>query len=214
MKIEQVIEEFKKYLEQNSIIIPSDDRNIDLYSFYKSLTELKTYVNRNAKHMQSTLVSFQEALFMIDRQIKLQDGMRKSSLTYQDNEIERVRNAFSSQLISYRDSILRNYLESKGLAKKINNFWVRPSVKKKTLGLLEGLKFTLEKIDGELYKNGVQKIKTIGLTYDPEIMKIIKVISDKNNENLIVLEESVSGFYNSKTEEIIRYAEVIVNKIK
>ena len=121
MKIEQVIEEFKKYLEQNSIIIPSDDRNIDLYSFYKSLTELKTYVNRNAKHMQSTLVNFQEALSMIDRQIKLQDGMRKSLLTYQDNEIERVRNAFSSQLISYRDSILRNYLESKGLAKKINN---------------------------------------------------------------------------------------------
>ena len=214
MKIDQVIEEFKKYLEENTIILPPDDNQIDLYSFFKSLTELKTYTNRNAKHIQTAIVSFQEALIAINKQIKLQDVRWKSLLTYQDNEIATVTNEFSLELINYRDSILRNSLEAEDLAQKLNNFWTSFSAKKKALGLADGLKFTLAKIDGELHKNGIEKIKAIGRTFDPAKMKIISVTNNKKTENLIVVDEAVSGFYNNKNCRLIRYAEVIVNKVE
>ena len=75
---------------------------------------------------------------------------------------------------------------------------------------LKGVEMLENKILNALKGLGVEKVESIGTTYDPKVHEAIACISDKNYENDIILEEFQAGYkFNDK---IIRYAKVIVNK--
>lgn len=75
---------------------------------------------------------------------------------------------------------------------------------------LEGIEMIENKILDSLKELGVEKIDSIGKTYDPNLHEAISIMRAEDKENDIILDEYQAGYkYNDK---VIRYAKVIVNK--
>lgn len=75
---------------------------------------------------------------------------------------------------------------------------------------LKGVEMLEEKILNTLKSLGVERVESIGTTYDPNFHEAIACFSNENYDNDIILEEFQAGYkFNDK---VIRYAKVIVNK--
>jgi len=211
MKTEEILEKFKKHLEEKCIVLPEEYNSIDLYTFFKALTELKTVTKLNTRQVQASLKAFKEAFSLVEDQIKKQEAMRQTIEAHHKKEIVTIQTDHVIELIHYRDRLQRNINESEQLCYNLTKNWFCFRLKKKARGLLEGLKLGINHIDYKLNKKGVERIETLGSFFNPKFMKISMIESHKGIKNLMVLAEVVSG-YLGEGGQIIRYAEVIVNK--
>lgn len=76
--------------------------------------------------------------------------------------------------------------------------------------ILDGVNMIEEKITNALRSLGVEKIETVGKTYNPHLHECIAVVKDESQENDIILNEFQAGY--TFNEKVIRYSKVIVNK--
>jgi molecular chaperone GrpE len=78
--------------------------------------------------------------------------------------------------------------------------------------LHEGQKMTLRRLDELLSRYQVLPIETFGVSVDPYTMRVHSVTKNPEYEDGQVTEEITKGF--RRGEDILRTAEVIVNKVK
>ena len=75
---------------------------------------------------------------------------------------------------------------------------------------LKGIEMIESKILDSLKSLGVEKIESVGHSYNPNLHEAIATLKVEDKENDIILDEFQAGYkYNDK---VIRYAKVIVNK--
>ena len=77
---------------------------------------------------------------------------------------------------------------------------------------LEGLKMVLKGIENSMQQLGVERLHLKGEQYSPETAQAIASLNDNSMEDGIVIEEVTSGY--KLNNKIIRYAQVVVNKIE
>ncbi len=77
---------------------------------------------------------------------------------------------------------------------------------------LKGIEMVESEIFNKLKSLGVEKIKTIGEQFNPNLHSALSVIEDKSKQDNEILEEFQSGFM--LDGKVIKYSQVIVNKIK
>jgi molecular chaperone GrpE (heat shock protein) len=211
MNTENIITKFKSYIEDDNIVLASDEREVDLYSFFKALTELKTETKRSSKQTQASLLNFKEAFALMEGQFKSQEEMRKSLKRNHDAEISRIQKEHILEMIDSLDRAERNIKESEHLLLNIKQLWFSKKSYKKAVGLSTGMKLSSERIKQTLDGKGINRISTVGEVFDPKLMKLTEVVLNKEVKNFVVLEEVISG-YTNQDGQVIKYAEVIVNK--
>jgi molecular chaperone GrpE len=90
---------------------------------------------------------------------------------------------------------------------KISEVRSQISEKDKTLEWVEGVKKIVSSFEGVLKKIGVERIKTVGELFDPNLHEAVS-IEEGEGEQEVVSEELQSGY--SLGEEVIRHAMVRV----
>ena len=211
MNTEKILSQFKDYLEEAQVILPSDERSVDLYAFFKALAELKTETKRSSKQVQSSLISFKEAFSLMEKQLGSQEEIRKSLQKYHEAEIDRIKHTHILELIDIYDRVDRNINQSQNLLFKLKKKWFNGSIYKQSSALSNGMKLSLEHVKHSLVKKGVNKIDTAGAFFNPKLMKIVEVEHHPEIKNMVVLEEVVAG-YTDQNNQPVRCAEVIVNR--
>ena len=80
----------------------------------------------------------------------------------------------------------------------------------------ENSKKGIEMLENEILSSlktlGVEKIETVGKQFDPNIHHCLMVMEDKNKPDNVVLDEYQAGY--KYKDKIIKYSQVIVNKLK
>lgn len=77
---------------------------------------------------------------------------------------------------------------------------------------LKGIEMVENEIQNSLKSLGVKKIETIGKPFDPRYHHALSTMMDRTKPDGVVLDEYQAGYiYNDK---VIKYSQVIVNKIK
>ena len=76
----------------------------------------------------------------------------------------------------------------------------------------KGIEMLETQIRSSLKELGVEKIETIGKQFDPNIHHCLMVMEDKTKPDNVVLDEYQAGY--RLGDKIIKYSQVIVNKLK
>lgn len=76
----------------------------------------------------------------------------------------------------------------------------------------KGIEMLENEIMSSLKTLGVEKIETIGKQFDPNIHHCLMVMEDKTKPDNVVLDEYQAGY--KYKDKIIKYSQVIVNKLK
>lgn len=76
----------------------------------------------------------------------------------------------------------------------------------------KGIEMLEDQIRSSLKELGVEKIETIGKQFDPNLHHCLMVMEDKTKPDNVVLDEYQAGY--RLGDKIIKYSQVIVNKLK
>ncbi len=77
--------------------------------------------------------------------------------------------------------------------------------------LLTGVEMTQKQLMTAFEKNGIQKMETLGLVFDPNLHKVIQEVEDDSKEAGTIVQELQSG-YTIAGDRVLREAMVIVSK--
>lgn len=149
----------------------------------------------------------------------LVDNARETATLFRDrtqsleNLEERIRMACETRTIErffeIRDALTRGL---EGVREALEaGIYFRRSSRRRIEGVMEGYEMALRRFDRVLIKFGITPVVCIGHPFNPSLMRAVGKQSDPKKESNIVLEEYLGGFV--KGEEILRIAEVIVNKL-
>lgn len=213
MKTEQLIDQFKQFIEREQLVVPKQAKPIDLYRLFQSLTELKTETKRTSKQLQVSLTSFKEAFTLMESQIQAQIGMNDTLTAHHQQALRAQDKTQILTLIELRDRMQRNCHQAQTLdhLTQKQRWLTLRSLKKRSQGLMQGLQLNLDYLDHCLRQKGVEKMLVLGSLFNPNQMKITEVVFNQSPNHLEVIEEVVTG-YQTQERQVIRYAEVIVNK--
>ncbi len=109
-------------------------------------------------------------------------------------------------------------VKTDGKVEALNIFLPVVDILEKALGMVadektnEGLKMVLNTINESMKNMGVERMELKGKPFAPETAMAIASLNDNSMEDGIVIEEVTSGY--KLKNKIIRYAQVVVNKIE
>ena len=210
---EQLLESFRDYLDD--VDEPQGDvaeaEIPDLYSLFSALEALKTEVRLESRQVKSSLDQFRELLD------ELQNHKR-----HLESELERCkRETQQARVQGQRDLLLgiielRDRIEAglRSASRYRPDLLARVSQRNTRFfnSLSEGQEITLRRLDDLLRSYQVQPIEAIGSPLDPHSMRVHSVKHEPQYENGQVIEEIAKGY--RRGEDILRTAEVIVNKVE
>jgi molecular chaperone GrpE len=210
---EQLLQSFQVYLEQ--IDEPQIDEAgadaVDLYSLFTELAALKAEVRLESRQLKDALDQFRE----------LFTGLEKHKQQLQSELEHCQQNSQHEQALAERDLLLgiielRDRIDA-GLSSTQQyqpTLLARASRRNTQLleSLHEGQKITLRRLDGLLSRYQVLPIETLGISVNPHTMRVHSVTEHPEYADGQVTEEITKGF--RRGEDILRTAEVIVNKVK
>jgi molecular chaperone GrpE len=210
---EQLLQSFQDYLAQ--IDEPQIDEAgadaVDLYSLFTELSALKAEVRLESRQLKDAVDQFRELFNSLEE--------HKQQL---QSELERChQNSQRTHALAERDLLvgiieLRDRIDA-GLHSTQQyqpSLLARASRRNMLLleSLHEGQKITLRRLDELLSRYQVLPIETLGVSVDPHTMRVHSVTKHPEYEDGQVTEEITKGF--RRGEDILRTAEVIVNKVK
>lgn len=210
---EQLVQRFRDYLE--AVEEPQDDdtelETPDLYSLFSELAALKTEVRLESRQVKSSLELFRELLDELQGHKRhLESELERDRRDRQQAHIQAQRDLLLG-IIELRDRIEAGL---RGVSRYRPGLLVRADRRNARFlnSLSEGQEITLRRLDGLLNQHRVQAIEAIGSTLDPQCMRVHSVQHQPQYENGQVVEEISKGY--RRGEDILRVAEVIVNKIE
>ncbi len=211
---ETLLEQFRNYLDsiaEDPSEAPggSDTSEVDLFSLFTELAALKNEVKLESRQVKGALDQFRELFSTLEqtnqRLVRELDHARETA----------TRSEWDSQrplllgMLELRDRIeaglgsVRAYRPGmfQRVGRKQRGF---------LQGLIEGMEITLRRMDELLARSQVQFVSVVGQQLDPHTMHAVGVEHHADHPEGIVLSEVRKGF--QRGEEVLRLAEVIVNK--
>lgn len=212
---ERLIEEFRTYLEDwesdGSEADDSHEAPVDLSRLFAELSILRNEVRIEARQFKSALDEMRALTELLSEQ--------NQRLT---RDLERARETAGS---AQRQSERRLLLDMLDVRDRLDaavtvfrgyqpSFMARFAAAESRLahGLGEGIELTLRRLDDLLADRRVRPIEAVGGPLDPNIMRAISTEARSAHFSGEVLREVRRGYL--REDELLRPAEVIVNKLK
>ncbi|MFV1975373.1 MAG: nucleotide exchange factor GrpE [Candidatus Scalindua sp.] len=229
--------DFKQWMDELTEIpevkLPPDVP--DIYSFYQELCVLRNEIRKGGRRNQDLLTRFGEGLSGFQQTLEeIQDGLCRKDNEKRGSGLEGNKPIFLPLVdILERMERLMERLESppenepseerhasgwkarfirflkKGPPTTSDNLdnWVKAWNR-----LKEGFEITISHLDSLLKKEGVTRIETVGIDFDPALMTAVAVEYTEEHQEYLVLEEISSGFLFNNI--VIKLAEVKISKKK
>jgi len=207
----KVLEDFKAWMtelpEEMPINRKVDMDSCDLYTLLMEFTALRQEIkfqnreqNNTLRIQQSFIDSLKETLEVLkDRTLKLETLEECIRLASEKKAV--------LPFLDIRDGLIRGLKAAKATA-ATKRLFVRPP--QGIEGIIEGYEMALRRFDRALNYVGITPLTVLDQPFDPVIMRAVGQGSDPQKEAGIVIEEQGGGFV--RQDEVIRIAEVIVNK--
>lgn len=123
-------------------------------------------------------------------------------------EIQRARTEVASNLLPVLDSV-ESGIRS-GIIQTRTLHATTPEAAQTLSAWLEGQYLIRKRLLQILEAEGIERIPTVGYTFDPELHFAVKAVQHPDRPNGIILAEERGGYRHNGT--VLRYADVIVNK--
>lgn len=211
---EALVAEFRGYLDNRAEVLdeePSDIETdeVDLFSLFTELTAIKNEVKLEARQVKGALDQFRELTGMLEQ------TNQRLSRDLENAREEQAQSVWNSQhplllgIVDLRDRIEAGLESARAYRPGLLQ---RLGVRRQNFlhGLIEGMEITLRRVDELLVRNQVQAVAAVGQRLDPHTMHAAGVEYRADRSEGVVLSEVRKGFL--RGEEILRLAEVIVNK--
>jgi len=209
----QIIEQFKQLLDQTETTdsIDEPEKPVGLAQVFSELAVLKTEVRTEARQFKSALDTLQQ----------LADASTEQQQDW-ETERQRYRKEVSMTSAHALQPVLLELLSIRDRLVAAIDAWeaFRPGFFKRRFlknelrllkSIAEGQTMILNRFDQLLSAQGVRPINSIGQPFDPVSMRAAERVSERKQENGIVISEIAQGFY--WNDDILRLAEVVVNKL-
>jgi len=210
---EKVLEDFKAWMTDLPEEMPIDRKvdmdSCDLYTLLMEFTALRQEIKFQNREQNNTLRIQQSFIDSLKETLKLLKNRTSKLETLE----ERIRLASEKKAVlpflDIRDGLIRG-LKAAKTAAATRRLFVRPP--QGIEGIVEGYEMALRRFDRALNYVGITPVTALGRPFDPATMRAVGQGNDPQKETGIVIEEQVGGFV--RQDEVIRTAEVIVNKYR
>lgn len=208
---QQLLEEFRNYLEQSRIEEYPSAEQPDLHTLLSEMAGLKAEVKAESRQFKTTLDTLSSALTAVQDDNKtLAAELAAYAERLQQQQRETVRSMLLDILDIYERlytglDVLQNYRPSTALFRRTRDRDVRFIKQFK-----EGQVMTVRRFEQLLQRYQLRTIDCIGKLLDPVTMRAVETGNDPKFGNGIVTEELRKGFLFK--DEVLRPAEVKVNK--
>lgn len=211
---EDLIVQFRQYLETESEVLSEKETpTIDLFSLFTELSGLRNEIKLESRQVKSALEQFKAVFELLQA--------NQTHLVAEIAQNQAVQTRQSRQEMRQLLLELIELYDRLELANKAFNFqspkgWFRFCECRTQIefihSLREGQSITLRRLTETLIRHQVRSLLVVGKAFDPYRMKATAMDSIVELENGIVIEELRKGFIWG--EEILRLAEVKINKLK
>ena len=208
---ERLLKRFQAYLEEADVPpVETDSEAPDLFTLLTELMALKNEVKLESRQVKGALEQFREVFDALR-----QANERLSAELSRHQQEQRGETAVAERGLLIELIELRDRLQS-GLSHAVGYqpgwFARRGRADSFVAGMAEGLAMNLRRLDETLARWDVRPITAVGRPFDPRIMSTVEVTRDPTRPAGEVTAEARTGF--QRNGELLRTAEVIVNKIK
>jgi molecular chaperone GrpE len=189
---------------------------VDMHMLLEEMIALKQEVRLEARggktarqELDRAIDGFQEGLGEVQQLVQRQMDplLRDRDRLREDlsGQIESQRRSWVELTLDVREALLRGRDASQQAGRRLG--WRRCFLPRGILdGLLEGYGLALQRIDSVLEARGVREIACVGRRVDPERMRVVDVVADRETPEGHVIEVLRSGY--TCGDRVIRYAEV------
>lgn len=210
---EKVLEDFKAWMTDLPEEMPIDRKvdmdSCDLYTLLMEFTALRQEIKFQNREQNNTLRIQQSFIDSLKETLKLLKDRTSKLETLE----QRIRMASEKKAVlpflDIRDGLIRGLKAAKGAA-ATRRLFVRPP--RGIEGIVEGYEMAMRRFDRALTYVGITPVTALDQPFDPATMRAVGQVNDPQKEAGIVIEEQVGGFI--RQDEVIRTAEVIVNKYR
>lgn len=211
---ETLIEEFSAFLDSaGSIADLGRDKadEMDLSTLLRELVALKNEVKIEARQFKSALQDFNAVLDSVNNEkTHLTELLDNSREQIETTKLDTLK-VLITQLLDVRDRIEAGLRTANSYQPRWYQLFGRKREKAVIRGLREGQLLTLKRLDQLLASYQVTSITVEQQTLDPSCMNAVDIDRIPDLENGIVTAEIRKGFH--MRDEVLRYAEVRVNKV-
>jgi molecular chaperone GrpE len=174
----------------------------------KTLTELARRLEDTEKQVKRLSKEQYKANTLTEAQSTQAQEMLEVLKGANTEEIQRARVEVASSLLPVLDSIESGIRSGLSQIKALHA--TAPEAAQTLSAWLEGQYLIRKRLLQTLEAEGIERIPTVGRTFDPELHFAVKAVQHPDRTNGIILAEERGGYRYNGT--VLRYADVIVNK--
>ena len=208
---DRLLAQFRSYLERVDTLAdnaPGDTP--DLFSLLAELAALKNEVKLESKQVKQANEEFRN---VFDTLRQSNERLAAELTRKQQEEQQTARMTERTLLLEVLE--LRDRLHAgHGHASDYQPNWLARLAKadEYVMSITKGLEMNLRRVDELLARRDVYPIPSTGRSFDPKTMTAVEVVADRYRQQGEVVEEVRVGYVQG--EELLRAAEVTVNKLK
>lgn len=184
----------------------------DLYTILSEFSALRQEIKMQNRAQSRAINTLSETLDEYERTSNLfkerTEGIALLEERIRTTSIQASEKRTVMPFLDMRDALVRGYDSCKRISE--NTSLLRPSPKG-IESIIEGYEMAIRRFDRALASVDIKPLECFGKPFDPKTMRAVGTKSVKDYADGIVVEEMLTGFI--RKQEIIRLAEVTVNKI-
>ncbi len=206
---EQLVTRFRALLEAPGTV-EEEPATPDLFTLLAELAALKSEVKIESRQVKSALEQFGVLFDTLKQTNERQAAELAGSREAAQAQARKAERSLLLELVELRDRLW----DSQAHAEGYRAGWLarRGGADRFVAGIAEGLGMSLRRLDETLLRRDVRPIPVLGLRFDPALMHAVEVVADPAHAPAEVVAELRLGY--RRGDELLRLAEVVVNKIE
>ncbi len=211
---EDLVEQFRSYLDNLPPEPMVSEDKLDLFSFYSELTGLKNEVKIESRQVKKSLTDFQSAVHTLEENSRQDLQFIREQFARQQSKAAREHEQAVPRplLLALLDIYDRVAAAGQTVVTGEKSFFARFCSRERKIiqAMREGQEITLRRFDELLAQYNVTAVQTLGMQFDPQIMRAVASDDDPRLPDGEVSAELRRGFLING--EVLRLADVRVNR--
>lgn len=207
---QRLLEQFAAYLDGAPEQGADAEGEVDLHTLLGELAALKNEIRLESRQFKTTLAEVRA----VASELSEANARLARELDHARDQAAVARRQAERQLLlellDLRDRLEAGLAAAAGYRPGWRSRWFGRSALRFLGSLTQGQGLTLQRLDQVLERNRVRAIDSLGQPLDPQSMNAVGTGSEPRRPDATVLAEQRRGFL--RDGEVLRYAEVIVNK--
>lgn len=208
MNKQQLIDSFTELTLSDEMPELSTNKEVDLFSFYKELVELRSEIKQQSRLVKTSLTDFKSMLNLLKQQNEQLTEQMTNDKQLHAQQLKQATKSWAMQMIEYMDYLK---LSLTALEKTPSNSWIKRSNNRKNTSFIEGQKLLISRFNALLINKGIKAFEVHHHSFAPQRMCAKQTKHDSQYDEGLVLEELLTG-YTTMDGDILRLAHVVVNK--